>query len=167
MTRRNQAAPVKESYASELRILRCFHLRQHVHLLIVPQYNRIVKTGRYYLRCVRNLLILESRKPTRLQSYDFQDGACVSRHTLLLLLLLQSEAFHDEVLVHKQTSVAGAFGVTNDLDAVYLSVDFLPGFSFLLSEILDDYLVFVVNVNYVDEAAVVSCVETAVVCVPK
>jgi len=83
------------------------------------------------------------------------------------LLLFEAEALHDEVLVHKQTSVARAFGVAYYFDAIDLGVDFLASFSFFLAQIFNYDLVLVINVYDVDEAAVVSCEETTVDCVPK
>lgn len=83
------------------------------------------------------------------------------------MLLLESEALHDEVLVHEETSVARAFRVAYNLDAVDLGVDFLASFSFFLAQIFHYYFVLVVDVYDVDEAAVVSCEETTVDCVPK
>lgn len=89
------------------------------------------------------------------------------RHVLLLLLRLESVAAHDEVSRDKEGSAFGPARVFNNFNLVNLDIDFFTSFGFFVAEVLNDDLVFLVDVDDVDEATVIGSVKLLATRVPE
>lgn len=166
MTRGDQTAPVKESDAGQLRILGRLHPGEHIHLLVVPQQDRVVQGSRNHFGLVWDLLLV-ALQLRRLQSNHLQDGSSVARHILLLDLLFQTVGFHYEVCEYKQNSSVLMVRVLDYLNLVDFHIDSLRRFRLLFSQVFDSDFVFFVDVDNVQESSVVCSKELLLDRVPK
>jgi hypothetical protein len=93
----HEAAVSEECHARDLGLGRALHDSRHVHILRIPQPDRVVEAARDKLRVVRDTLPVLLAQPLRVQRDKLKDGALVPRDVGLLLTPLDAEDTDTEI----------------------------------------------------------------------